>query len=171
MKASTVPNIKTFFGNQHQRNKDFAGNIAAEIPMKVYGGAKWWAKKAFEPVVPKGDTFTGYNLRMKTGHQVALGSAMVLGSIGFVGLKQEEKSKLGEIEGGLMSKSVNSSFSPATGRVLDSIQSGAMSEKQANKTMFARNAQTRLAGVNPEIVFAMHTLRNDKNMLGEEVVH
>ena len=151
--------------------EDTAEKLAAGTVKLGYKVGKGTAKALFKKPVRNEERFFGYDLKATPLGHVAFMGAAAFGTVGLSALENMEKSDHGEINGGLMAKSVNATFAQGTSNVFDAAQSGAMSMRKFNKTAGSNNMSARFGNVNPDIVFAMHTLRNNQDMLNQEVVH
>ena len=136
-----------------------------------YKSTKGLGKFAFKTPVKNDDAFFGYDIGMNKKASIPLGIALGTVPIALALGSEYEKSKIGDIEGGLIANTVNATFSPGVQRVTDSAQAGGKGADNFRKNVLQNTVSARLAKVDPDIVFALHTLRNDKNVLGNEVVH
>lgn len=136
----------------------------------AYKPTKWAAKKTFKKPVKDENKFLGYDIGLtKTGTAVGVGLGFGIPLTLAVG-GQLERDNIGEVEAGLPSRTVNETFAPIVARQTDSAMDGAMPMKDFNKRFMRDNYSSRLAGVNPDIVFAMHELRNNGEILNNERV-
>lgn len=151
--------------------EDFVERVAVGTGKIGYKLGKGMTKAMVKKPVKNDDKFFGYDIgATKFGAVAVTGLAFGLPIAGAL-IGTEQRANHGEISGGLVAKSVNASFSQGTSNVFDAAHSGAMSMRDFNKTVGRRNGAARYGGVNPDIVFAMHTLRNNQDMLNNEVVH
>lgn len=153
-----------------QRKK---GTEAASSANKATGGilgevaedAKKIGGKIFD-ITPNEDSFFGKNIKFSKPVGLAVVGAGALYGIGKPIAQATERSKYGEIEAGYLPGTVNATFSPTIGKTLQrAVDNDGKTQEFSEKAM-SNASGSRIAGVNPEIVFAMHNLRNDSSIGG-----
>lgn len=140
---------------------DATGGILGEAAedVKKIGG------KMFN-VTPNDDTFLGRNIRFSKPVGLGIVGAGAVYGIGKPIAQANERSRFGEIEAGYLPGTVNATFSKSVGKTLQkAVDNEGRSADFSGKVM-SNASNTRIAGVNPEIVFAMHNLRNDSSIGG-----
>lgn len=147
--------------------EDMVEGVGAYAAEKLYKGGKKVLGSSFN-IVKDDNTFIGYKAettKLGTGLLIA----GLLGTGAYSATKMHARAMYGDIEGGLPEKSVNATFTPAN-NIIEAYQSGAISDDRFSNQVMRRNVTSRLAGVNPDIVFALHELRNSNQLIQNEVV-
>lgn len=179
--------LSSFESGMHERQKAFVeemtkqhgnkGRVGAERFNKLFNGGynlskkagkgtfnlgKFAVKKGIKTPIKNQDKFFGYELGL-TPQATALIGAGIFGYSAFNTFGREySRLKHGEIEGGEMPLSVNASFTPALQKKLDYAQASPKGATEFRETVLDRNSFARLGGVDPDIVFALHELRNQR---------
>lgn len=128
-------------------------NAKKDIGKKVLGGL-------FEKIDPNDATemyqkMSGYKLTKAAG----IGGTVAVTGLAAAnfGLKSYHKGKLGEIKGGELANTISSATSPRLERQLQMLGT---EDAESAMTSLQNSMGTSQYGVEPEIVFALHELRN-----------
>lgn len=152
--AGTLKNMaKAGIKKADDLNKVRKAKATENIGKKALGGL-------FEKIDPKDATemyekISGYKLTK------AAGIGGTIGVAGFaaanVGLKSYHSGKLGDVRGGELPNMVSSNISPNLNNKLEMLETENAEEAMEN---IQGSMNTTQYGVEPEIVFALHELRN-----------
>ena len=140
-----------YYGDSAKYHVANAGN-------KIGRGASWVGRNGFN-VTEDADSFLGYDIKLSNKAKL-LGA----GAVGLYGAYQLGGSYVegsyGEIEGGISVGTINQTFSNEYNKMVDYANGSPQGMNEFSKKTMSNNLGSKLAGVDPEIVFALHELRN-----------
>lgn len=139
-----------------------SGKAVGLLSKFFYKGGKKILQNTIKTPVKNPDKFLGYDLGMTTRSKVVIGGGMVGYGL-YSGLESAYfRSKHGDIEADEMPLSVNASFTPQLQKELDYAQASMNGAENFKNKVLERNNLARLSNVDPDIVFALHELRNQQ---------
>lgn len=137
-------NVKYYGAQIGSKTKKYAGKI---------GNSLLDVKK-------NGDTFTGYEIGLTgKGKALAFGAMGVYGAY-TLGNAAVDFNDMGEIEGGISVGTINQTYSKEFDKMINYANGSPEGMKEFGKVTMSDNYGSQLNHVNPEIVFALHELRN-----------